>query len=318
MQEKDTEKKKPCCSASRNVAHGLGKVDVATGGPAKLNGMSFIPAGAFLMGTDDAEGFRADGEGPVREVSVNAFYIDATTVTNLQFAEFVKATRYITDAERYGWSFVFEGLLSADALNAGLEVPEATPWWCMVYGANWKNPEGIGSSIANRMDHPVVHVSWFDAMNYSQWAGKRLPTEAEWEKAARGGLVQNTYPWGNELTPGGHHKCNIWQGSFPEHNSLEDGYLGTAPAKSFDPNAYGLYNVSGNVWEWCSDWFSADHHNTTSSGNLQGQTRVMKGGSFLCHHSYCNRYRVAARSSNTPDSSASNVGFRCVANEPNE
>jgi formylglycine-generating enzyme len=275
-----------------------------------------MPGGSFLMGTDDDEGFPADGEGPVREITLSAFYIDATTVTNARFDEFVKANNYITEAERFGWSFVFYQLLSEEDRKKDHRVAASAPWWYAVQGATWKAPEGKKSDINERMDHPVVHVSWNDAMAYCQWAGKRLPTEAEWEYAARGGLLQKKFPWGDDLMQDGEHHCNIWQGNFPEYNSLEDGYLGTAPAKSFRPNGYGLYNVSGNIWEWCNDWFSPDFHKTDTRNNpkgpLQGQAKVMRGGSFLCHHSYCNRYRVAARSSNTPDSSTSNMGFRCV------
>ncbi|TZF81151.1 formylglycine-generating enzyme family protein [Pedobacter sp. BS3] len=307
---------KPCCSAQRPAS----VLNVLGGLPPNVNntveGMVLLPGGSFLMGTESDEGFWADGEGPVREVTVNSFYMDEAAVTNSQFAEFIRATGYQTDAERFGWSFVFDGLLDQKTLTGDIEVVEQTPWWCIVPGACWNHPEGWNSSLKDRMEHPVVHISWNDAVAYARWAGKRLPTEAEWEYAARGGLVQKMFPWGDELTPDGEHYCNIWQGVFPGKNTLEDGYLGTAPAKSFKPNGYGLYNMAGNVWEWCSDWFSADFHCTASllnpQGPPQGQAKVIKGGSFLCHQSYCNRYRVAARSSSTPGSTASNVGFRCV------
>jgi formylglycine-generating enzyme required for sulfatase activity len=308
---------KSCCAAGRspsgerknkNIQHAKEK--------ASLKNMIRLPGGGFLMGTNDEDGFHADGEGPVREIFLDSFFIEATTVTNLQFSEFIESTGYKTDAERYGWSFVFSGLLSEKERSAHPQVAQQTPWWCVIPGARWNQPEGEETNIKDRMDHPVVHVSWNDAQAYCQWAGKRLPTEAEWEYAARGGLVQKKFPWGDELTPDGKHRCNIWQGHFPDYNSLEDGYLGTAPAQSFEPNNFGLYNMAGNVWEWCNDWFSRDFHKTGPRkkpvGPPSGQAKVMRGGSFLCHHSYCNRYRVAARSSNTIDSSTSNIGFRCT------
>ncbi|MEV5749158.1 formylglycine-generating enzyme family protein [Actinoallomurus sp. NPDC052308] len=278
-----------------------------------------LPGGSFLMGTDDREGFPADGEGPVRRIELSSFHIDATAVTNAQFAGFVKATGYVTDAERFGSSFVFEGFLNAD-LKRVSPLVDAAPWWRAVTGAFWKHPEGPGSSITARQHHPVVHVSWNDAQAYCAWSDTRLPTEAEWEYAARGGLEQRRYPWGDELSPGGRHLCNIWQGDFPILNTGEDGYLGTAPAKSFPPNGHGLYNVVGNVWEWCADWFSVGFHRTgprrDPAGPPDGSDKVMRGGSHMCHASYCNRYRVAARSANTPDSSAGNIGFRVARGRP--
>ena len=268
------------------------------------------------MGTDDDEGFPADGEGPVREVVLDPFYIDTTAVTNRQFTKFIKSTGYSTEAERFGWSFVFFHFLAPEAVQQTAQVVPEAPWWVPVEGASWKAPEGSGSSIRDRMDHPVIHVSWNDALAYAEWAGKRLPTEAEWEFAARGGLEQKKFPWGDVLTPHGEHRCNIWQGSFPDHNMAEDGYVGTAPVGSFKPNGYDLSDVSGNVWEWCVDWFSPEYHidgpRDNPVGPPQGQARVMRGGSYLCHDSYCNRYRVAARTANTPDSSTGNIGFRCV------
>jgi formylglycine-generating enzyme required for sulfatase activity len=266
------------------------------------------------MGTEDPDGFAADGEGPVRAVTLKPFWIDAYAVANARFAAFVEATGYVTDAERYGWSFVFGGLLPDD-FEPTRGAAQA-PWWRQVFGASWRHPEGRHSSIDDRMDHPVVHVSWSDAASYCSWLGMRLPTEAEWEYAARGGLEQKRYAWGDELTPDGEWRCNIWQGTYPSHNTLEDGYLGTAPVTSFPPNGFGLYNASGNVWEWCSDWFETTFHvsdlRDNPTGPPSGQAKVMRGGSYLCHDSYCNRYRVAARSSNTPDSSTGNMGFRCV------
>ncbi|KJY21381.1 formylglycine-generating enzyme family protein [Streptomyces katrae] len=261
-----------------------------------------LPGGRFLMGTDDPDGFPADAEGPVREVAVEPFRIAATTVTNAQFATFVKATGHVTEAERFGFSFTFGAFLT-DATAAVSPPVAGVPWWRAVEGATWRSPEGPGSHVTGRQSHPVVHVSWNDALAYCAWSGTRLPTEAEWEYAARGGLEQRRYPWGDELTPGGRHMCNIWQGEFPVLNTGADGHVSTAPVKSFRPNGFGLYNTVGNVWEWCADLF-------TPGG---GTSRAMRGGSYLCHDSYCNRYRVAARSSNTPDSSTGNIGFRVAA-----
>jgi len=315
----ESEKNKSCCAASRDTSStNAGQVIVGNSKEGSFENMIKLPGGKFLMGTNDKDGFPADGEGPVREITLDPFYIDANTVTNLQFSKFINATAYITEAERYGWSFVFYGLLSEENKKADFQVAAQTPWWCAIQGAKWNQPEGKGSDINERMDHPAVHVSWNDAMAYCSWANKRLPTEAEWEYAARGGLVQKKFPWGDELLQDNTHHCNIWQGTFPDYNSLDDGYLGTAPAKSFQPNNFSLYNMAGNVWEWCSDWFSNDFHQSgpriNPKGPPNGEAKVMRGGSFLCHHTYCNRYRVAARSSNTIDSSTSNIGFRCVKN----
>ncbi|NHC15604.1 formylglycine-generating enzyme family protein [Motilibacter sp. E257] len=280
-----------------------------------------IAGGGFLMGGDDPDQFPADGEGPVRRVQLGAYLIDATSVTNAQYATFVKATGYVTDAERYGWSFVFHLLLGPGAAPHVMEgaVPGA-PWWRAVRGASWRHPEGPGSDASSRQNHPVTHVSWHDAAAYAAWAGKRLPTEAEWEMAARGGLEQARFPWGDELTPRGQHRCNIWQGTFPTVNTQEDGYVGTAPVKAYRPNAFGLHNTSGNVWEWCADWWSTTWHaaerpetRQDPQGPPTGEARVVRGGSYLCHASYCNRYRVAARTSNTPDSTTGHMGFRCAA-----
>ena len=264
--------------------------------------MISLPGGEFRMGTNDAAGFPEDGEGPVRTVTVAPFAIDAHCVSNARFAEFVADTGHRTDAETFGWSYVFGAFLPSALRRTAQRLAEA-PWWCGVSGAYWAAPEGPGSDVADRADHPVVHVSWHDATAFCRWAGTRLPTEAEWEYAARGGLDQARYPWGDELTPNGEHRCNIWQGRFPAHNTEQDGYRGTAPVDAFPPNGFGLHNVAGNVWEWCADRWDA-------SGTPE---RVMRGGSYLCHESYCNRYRVAARTRNTPDSSTGNLGFRCAA-----
>ncbi len=328
--------KKSCCSASREQVNGsclpvqLEKraQDTSSFNPPaesdKENSSQIDPrsnmiklaGGEFLMGTNDAEGFSADGEGPIRQVSVSPFYIDPYAVTNAQFAQFVAETGYRTDAEQFGWSYVFHLLLSKEESDKVTNVPKETPWWCVVEGADWLHPEGVDSNIEERMNHPVIHVSWNDADAYCKWAGKRLPTEAEWEYAARGGLSGKRYPWGDELKPNNEHMCNIWQGKFPVKNHASDGYLSTAPVDAFEPNGFGLYNVSGNVWEWCNDWFDPRYHLNSASDNpvgpSKGTGRSMRGGSYLCHKSYCNRYRVAARSKNTPDSSSGNTGFRCA------
>ena len=262
-----------------------------------------LAGGTFLMGSEDPGGFPADGEGPVRPAEVGPFRISPNAVTTEEFGAFVKAAGHRTMAERSGWSFVFAGLLPDDFEPT--RAVAGAHWWRQVEGADWRRPEGPGSSIEERRDHPVVHVSWTDARAYCRWAGVRLPTEAEWEFAARGGLEQQRYPWGDELEPGGEYRCNIWQGTFPTQNTCADGFFGTAPVDSFPPNGFGLYNTSGNAWEWCADWF--DPQPAPERG------KVIRGGSYLCHHSYCNRYRVAARSRNTPASTTGHMGFRVAA-----
>jgi len=278
--------------------------------------MVSLPGGTFLMGTDYPHGFSLDGEGPVRPVTVSSFEIDRFPVTNEEFAAFVDATGYRTEAEIFGWSFVFWAHIPAERFEELVEdTVAAAQWWCKVPRAFWRQPEGPGSDVRDRARYPVVHVSWNDAQAYAAWASKSLPTEAQWEYAARGGLEQKLYPWGDELTPGGEHRCNIWQGRFPVEDTGEDGFAGSCPVDTFPPNGFGLYSVTGNVWEWCADWFHASFRSYLThdpKGPTNGQSKVMKGGSFLCHASYCNRYRVAARTSNTPDSSASNIGFRCA------
>lgn len=271
-----------------------------------------VPGGTFRMGGIPGDGEPADGEGPVHDVTLDGFTIGATTVTNEQFLAFTDATGYRTIAEREGWSFVFGGLLPDDfPPTRGVA---SAPWWRQVMGSDFRHPEGPHSSIEDRLDHPVVHVSWDDASAYCAWSGTRLPTEAEWEMAARGGLDQKRFPWGDELEPGGEHLMNVFQGTFPAHDTGADGWVGTAPVRSYPPNALGLYETTGNVWEWCADRFSPRTYTvearTNPTGPPTGDRRVMRGGSYLCHASYCNRYRVGARSSNPPDSTAGNIGFR--------
>lgn len=304
-----------CCPPRRSETARDPVAVARSGGPVARDWVE-VAAGLHRLGGEDADANPGDGEGPVRDVRLGAFRIAATTVTNAEFAAFVKDSGYVTDAERIGWSFVFHSLVAPRiARTVRRKVAEA-PWWLAVKDASWRWPAGRGSHVADKGDHPVVHVSWNDALAYCGWAGARLPSEAEWEAAARGGLVGARYPWGDELTPGGAHRCNIWQGDFPVRDLAEDGFHGTAPVRSFPPNGIGLYEVAGNVWEWCADWFTTDpapRSGDDPQGPATGEARVIRGGSFLCHASYCNRYRVAARSLNTPDSASSNTGFRVAA-----
>jgi formylglycine-generating enzyme required for sulfatase activity len=246
------------------------------------------------MGSEGRDAHRE--EGPVRAVRVEPFYLEATAVPNEAFARFVTASGYVTDAERVGWSFVFH-LFVPPLLRAAARVLPEAPWWRQVAGANWRLPAGPGSTP--EPDHPVVHVSWRDGSAFATWAGKRLPTEAEWEYGARGGLVQKPYPWGDRFRPKGPNRANIWEGRFPDHNTQADGYVGTAPVTAYSPNKFGLYNMVGNVWEWCAGLFDS-----------RPNFAPLRGGSYLCHDSYCNRYRVSARTGATRDSSTGHTSFR--------
>ena len=270
------------------------------------------------MGDAHHDGLREDGETPVHEVSLDAFEMDRTAVTNAQFARFTQATGYVTEAERHGVSAVFHLLVDAPT-DAIVGPVSGTPWWIGVRGASWRAPNGPAPGAALLPDHPAVHISWNDALAYCEWAGRRLPTEAEWEYAARGGLAGARFPWGDAPIDGsdGVWRANVWQGTFPSHNSAADGWVGTAPAAHYEPNGYSLLQMVGNVWEWCADGFAKDfysrspHHDPRGPGDAP--ERVLRGGSYLCHPSYCNRYRNAARSRNTPDSSMGNAGFRTVS-----
>ncbi|MGJ9411611.1 formylglycine-generating enzyme family protein [Aeromicrobium sp. CF4.19] len=288
-----------CCSPHRDgggATPGPAAPDPTPATDGRLPGLVDVPGGVFLMGSDDALAYPADGEGPVREVGVDAFSIAATAVTNEQFARFVDATGHVTDAEQFGDSLVFVGLLAPDAPPT--RAVAAAPWWRQVPGASWRAPEGPGSTVEGREDHPVVHVSHRDAVACAAWAGGRLPTEPEWELAARGGLVQQPYPWGSEREPGGVARMKTFAGTFPGGPSEP---VGTAPVDAYEPNGFGLSNTTGNVWEWTSGSFTAGDPRFT-----------LRGGSYLCHDSYCRRYRVSARTGNTADTSLGHTGFRLV------
>jgi sulfatase modifying factor 1 len=263
-----------------------------------------VPGGRYVMGERSELANDGDGEEPV-EVEVTAFRLDATAVTNAEFAAFVAATGHVTTAEALGTSFVFAGLLP-DGFPPTRAIVGAE-WWRLVEGATWWTPEGPGSTVDDRLDHPVVHVSLLDAAAYADWRDVRLPTEAEWERAARAG-TDTTWPWGDERVPGGRHAMNVWQGEFPVHDTGDDGYIGTAPVRAYESNAWGLWNMVGNVWEWTVDDFGLRFPGAARTGR-----RTLKGGSYLCHSSYCNRYRPAGRIGSPPDSTSGNVGFRCAA-----
>jgi formylglycine-generating enzyme required for sulfatase activity len=328
---------KSCCSKIPSRFNAFGqKVD-------KHDGMVWIPAGNFMMGGDNEQA-RKD-EYPKHGVKVNGFYMDATEVTNAQFSEFVKATGYITTAEKdINWDEIKsqvppntpkppDSVLKAASLifvptKSEVNLNDYSQWWAWTRGANWRHPNGPNSDIIGKDNFPVTHVSWDDAVAYSKWAGKRLPTEAEWEYAARGGLINNSYSWGKTFDEMGASKCNFWQGNFPYLNLNKDGFMGAAPVKSFAPNGYGLYDVAGNVWEWCADLYNNEYYTQLSKTKLainpKGPTksydpdeplitkRVMRGGSFLCNDSYCSGYRVSARMKSSPDSGMEHLGFRCV------
>lgn len=274
-----------------------------------------LPGGRVRVG-DDAGSLPQDGESSGRLVNVKTFAIDPYAVTNAWFGEFVAATRYRTDAERFGWSLVFAGFV----VHAPATPHDPLSWWRRVDGAFWRAPEGPGSTVAERQDHPVVHVSWNDAAAFAAWAGGRLPSEAEWEQAARGGLAKARFPWGErEPDDTSYLPCNIWQGTFPKLNTAADGYAGTAPVASFAPNRAGLYNMVGNTWEWCADAFrvrslSRAGRQRDAAARAAGE-RVLKGGSYLCHRSYCYRYRIAARTGVSADGSTGHVGFRLAFND---
>ena len=299
-----------CCTPNPDRSDGSGTAPPSGHGRhptplIELNG------GRFLMGDESSWAYPGDGEGPVHEVRLAPFAIDPYSVTNDAFGSFIDATGFATEAERFGWSFVFAGLLP-DSFPDTRGVVGAE-WWRQVMGADWRHPEGPQSTIDGRGDHPVVHVSWHDAAAYCAWSGTRLLTEAEWEFAARGGSA-GPFPWGDHLEPAAQHRMNVFQGTFPTVDTGADGFRGTAPVDSFAPNGFGMFNTTGNVWEWCADWYDPTFYTRSPGENPDGPAtgagRVIRGGSYLCHVSYCRRYRVSARQGNEPASSLGNLGFR--------
>lgn len=306
----ETSKPATCCPATG--PKGPARAASALRGGSYPDELVDIPGGAALVGTD-APQIRIDSEGPLRRVTLKPFRIGATTVTNAAFRAFIDATGYQTEVERFGWSFVFHAQVPAEI--GPTEGVAGVEWWRQVYGATWAAPNGPGTEAACLPDHPVVQVSWNDARAYAAWVGGRLPTEAEWEHAARGGLGDVRFPWGQaEPDDTDTLPCNIWQGQFPAVNTGADGYLTTAPARSFAPNGYGLYNMSGNVWEWTAEPYRIRSIRREAKDHMAARKgyKLLKGGSFLCHRSYCYRYRIAARSGNSPDSTTAHQGFRVV------
>lgn len=317
-------------------------ITVPANGHLSVDGMVLIPGGRFEMGGNNEQASR--DEFPRHSVWVDSFYMDITEVTNAQFRAFVEATGYVTTAEQKpDWdelrktlppgtpkppdSVLVPAALVFQGTPGPVDLNQPGQWWSWVAGANWRHPQGPGSDIVGKDNYPVVQVSWYDATAYCKWAGRRLPTEAEWEYASRGGLKDNIYPWGNEHVNAGQPKANSWEGNFPYYNAKKDGYLKLAPAQSFAANGYGLYDMAGNVWEWCSDWYDHDYYNSLEnkvSRNPQGPSksydpmepgmpkRSMRGGSFLCNDSYCSGYRSARRMKSSPDSGFEHTGFRTV------
>lgn len=332
----------PASAQPVTPAVSAGKAETTASPP----GMRWIPGGEFTMGTDDPRSMA--NERPAHQVRVDGFWIDEHPITNAEFRRFVEATSYVTTAERKpSWeelkaqlppgtprppdSQLVAGSLVFTPPDHPVDLSELANWWRWQPGADWRHPEGPGSDLGGRDDHPVVQVSWDDAAAYARWIGKRLPTEAEWERAARGGLEGSRYSWGQEFKPGGRHMANTFQGHFPDHGVAEDGYLATSPVGAFPANGYGLFDMAGNVWQWTADLYSADFFvEQASKGLCENPTgpdktndpsdpyavrRVIKGGSFLCHASYCESYRPSARRGTPPDTGSSHVGFRLALSQ---
>lgn len=346
LPEAVSSKKKLCCESNIPARFASVKLNVPAvieaGAISELHpGMVLIKPGTFVMGGNNSQA--EEDEYPRHKVMVKGFWMDTTEVTNAQFGSFVKATGYITTAERKpDWNEMKkqlppgtpkpdDSLLVAASLvftppDHAVALNDYSQWWAWKKGADWKHPHGPGSSIKGKANYPVVHISWYDAAAYCKWAGKRLPTEAEWEWAARGGLQDKVYPWGNEPVDEGKIKANTWQGRFPDRNTLKDKFYGLAPVASFAANGYGLYDMAGNVWEWCADYYNNKYYGTLTKGavNPKGpansfdpdepyaKKRVIRGGSFLCNESYCTGYRVSRRMKSTEDSGMEHLGFRCV------
>jgi sulfatase modifying factor 1 len=314
---------------------------IKVAGDTSTKDMVLIAGGSFMMGADNNQADK--DEYPKHEVTVSDFYIDKTEVTNAEFEKFVNATGYITTAEKKpDWEemkktlppgaakppddeLVAASLVFKETKNP-VDLNDYSQWWDWVAGANWKHPEGPGSTIKGRENYPVVQVSWYDAMAYCKWSGKQLPTEAQWEFAARGGRINQIYPWGNEHVNAGKPKANTWEGKFPYDNEKKDGFVKMAPVKKYPPNGYGLYDMAGNVWEWCSDWYDADYYKNKNAKNTDPKgpaksfdpaeplmpKHSLRGGSFLCNDSYCSGYRVSRRMRSSPDTGLEHTGFRCV------
>ncbi|MDK1374080.1 MULTISPECIES: formylglycine-generating enzyme family protein [unclassified Sinorhizobium] len=311
--EDRSENQRSCCSLPQREKSGDASARILPSAPAAPTAgtdIAWFDAATAFVGTNKPV-IDADGEGPARKVSVRAYGIDRHAVSNERFASFVSETGYVTDAERFGWSFVFKDFVAPRTLTSR---PIGLPWWHRVDGATWRTPGGPGSSLTASDRHPVVHVSWNDANAFAQWARGRLPTEAEWEHAAKAGRADAKYPWGDMEPSDQDIYCNIWQGRFPDFNSLADGYGGTAPVDAFEANPTGVFNMCGNTWEWCADTFHvrslARAAKARNAASRKSNERLLKGGSYLCHISYCYRYRIAARMGHSADTSTGHIGFR--------